>query len=135
MHWQDPVLKLRIFSDPDSGGPVTLVRGTAMHDAIGAALAKSRHTQLMAQWRGEAESPTETHWRAFALSAMLWWLMLLAFSLLLLGITRFGAALTRVRRLTRKYMRSSEGLCSHCGYDLRGLEFNARCPECGELVY
>jgi hypothetical protein len=135
MQWREPVLTLRVFSDPDSGGAARLEPGTALHDAIDAALSKSKHDLVLAQWRGDEEAFRQMNWRAWFFSGMLWWLMLLAFALLLLGIARFGAALSRVRQLTRKYVRSSEGLCSHCGYDLRGLEFRDRCPECGELVW
>ena len=31
--------------------------------------------------------------------------------------------------------RQASGLCVACGYDMHGLEFNERCPECGTLVY
>jgi len=27
----------------------------------------------------------------------------------------------------------ARGRCPDCGYDLRGLEFSERCPECGRL--
>lgn len=50
-------------------------------------------------------------------------------SLMLLPLTI--PAVVLYRRLDRRQRRAA-GLCSHCGYDLRGSE--ARCPECGNEI-
>ncbi|MCZ6835538.1 MAG: hypothetical protein O7G85_07170 [Planctomycetota bacterium] len=34
----------------------------------------------------------------------------------------------------RQHDRRIEGLCAQCGYDLCGLDFNERCPECGTVI-
>lgn len=38
-------------------------------------------------------------------------------------------------RETLKDQRRREGLCVNCGYDLYGLDFNERCPECGTIIH
>ena len=55
------------------------------------------------------------------------WLLYMAF---LLGTVVRRVQLDNRRRLLRH--RSDFGLCSNCGYDLRGT--NAACPECGWAV-
>jgi rubrerythrin len=35
----------------------------------------------------------------------------------------------------REHQRRREGKCTACGYDMTGLEFNERCPECGAQVW
>jgi hypothetical protein len=35
----------------------------------------------------------------------------------------------------RQHRLRSSGKCLKCGYDMTGLDFNERCPECGELVW
>ena len=50
-------------------------------------------------------------------------------------LVAWGAVVTvRVRRHARQFrdvLRSPQGLCGSCGYDLRGG--SARCPECGTV--
>ena len=49
-------------------------------------------------------------------------------------ILQFAAMNLRARRDRGRLQRLATGRCAECGYDLRGLEFNERCPECGQLV-
>ena len=48
---------------------------------------------------------------------------------------RFGSLWMTDKRLQREARRRASGKCMNCGYDLTGLEFNERCPECGAQVW
>lgn len=52
-----------------------------------------------------------------------------AVTVLRAGWTAMGGV-ARARRLRRQ----RRNRCGHCDYDVRGLEFHARCPECGRLL-
>ena len=52
----------------------------------------------------------------------------------LIQCTRLLVFLARRQLHFRAQDRLVAGRCGRCGYDLTGLEFNERCPECGELV-
>jgi hypothetical protein len=47
------------------------------------------------------------------------------------GILAFGGALPIVQGPLRRYWRQKRGLCTYCGYDLRGTRSGV-CPECGQ---
>jgi len=50
--------------------------------------------------------------------------------LLILGLIFLVLYGVQVRHNRRPYQRYLQGLCMHCGYDLRG-QTEARCSECG----
>jgi hypothetical protein len=58
------------------------------------------------------------------------WLLVAGGSVSLIGAVIWIIWLTRTIREESK--RTREGLCMHCGYDLRHSQ--DRCPECGEPI-
>ena len=57
-----------------------------------------------------------------------WWTALLGLGVLALYLV----GLARARRQSLRRCRIEQGLCPHCGYDLRASR--TRCPECGKLI-
>lgn len=74
-------------------------------------------------------------WLAWVIAAGVWWIMLAIGSSLMLGVARVATLWVLGKLSWRRVQLRAEGKCVHCGYNLHGLEFNARCPECGELVW
>lgn len=50
------------------------------------------------------------------------WLIVMPMTVFTIVAFRFG-----------RHIKTSEGYCNRCGYNLRGLEPRVRCPECGNL--
>lgn len=86
------------------------------------------------RWR-EAEPGLDRHPLAWIMNAGLWWIVLFVLASAGLLLTRFVVILVTGNRAARRAMLEAQGRCASCGYDLRGLEFNERCPECGDLIY
>lgn len=73
-------------------------------------------------------------WPRWLVNAGMWWVMLYVLCLLAMIPARIGWVLLRQRATARESELRRRGVCPGCGYDLRGLEFRARCPECGKLM-
>jgi hypothetical protein len=78
---------------------------------------------------------THNHWFTWAASAGLWWIMLAFASWFAISVARFGWLIASGKIAGRKAQLRAEGKCTACGYDMTGLDFNERCPECGALVW
>ena len=75
------------------------------------------------------------HWLSWMVGAWMWWIMLMLASSSALFASRIATQVWLARRAIRKASLRAQGKCLICGYDMTGLEFNERCPECGELVW
>ncbi|MHC5023351.1 MAG: hypothetical protein ACYTGG_05500 [Planctomycetota bacterium] len=130
---QRAVIDLDLFSDPKPRFDVELAEGDPVRAAIESALARVDDPEVVTIFR-EGPPPASTHWLRWLAVAGVWWITL---SVGLTGgvrLVQFGALRAAVRRARRRAARLATGRCADCGYDLRGLEFNERCPECGALV-
>ena len=68
-------------------------------------------------------------------SAMIWWALLyLGLSVALIAAELITTRIQRRIAFRARRLRKL-GRCPSCGYDLRGLEFSERCPECGDLSW
>jgi hypothetical protein len=75
------------------------------------------------------------HWHSWAIGAAMWWIMLVFASSLVISMAKFATQLAQRRIAARRARRRAAGKCLACGYDMTGLEFNEKCPECGALVW
>ena len=85
------------------------------------------------RWRGGGPE-RRFRWLAIGAGALVWWVILYVLAALVILCARAWATARRRQRQDRWSVRRAEGRCAHCGYDLRGIEFSERCPECGHLA-
>lgn len=113
---------------------VQLPPGSPERTAIETALMEAEMTEALRRLRmtEPALHPLILAWVA---GAMCWWLLLSAVVVVLIQTARIVFAVLHGKRLQRHWIWKREGRCTECGYDLYGLEFSERCPECGALVH
>ena len=128
-----PSIRLEPFSREQPSVDGDLPPDSPIRVAIEGGLMKAGHDWVVAAWRDE-QPPPQRRWISLALNAGLWWIALSFVLWIAVNAARLIWVITGSRKLSRRFARESAGLCVHCGYDLRGLEFNERCPECGGLV-
>ncbi len=73
--------------------------------------------------------------RGWVTNMVLLWIVMSVVGIGAVRICRFATLAYVRRRYLRHKLRERQNKCGHCGYDLTGLEFNERCPECGELAH
>lgn len=106
----------------------------AYQKAISEALEFSDRDEAMAAWNLERPQ-TRRQWWAWFPAVGAWWIMTFALAAISIQFLRFASLWLRGRRMQREHRRRSEGKCTACGYDMTGLEFNEKCPECGAQVW
>jgi hypothetical protein len=67
-------------------------------------------------------------------NTIVWWVMLLVLFSMLITTMKFLSFVAELRHVSKWNRRRKRNQCLDCGYDLHGLDFNERCPECGALV-
>jgi hypothetical protein len=92
------------------------------------------HAEVMERWRERDALHDERYWLGTIYGSGIWWLMLTVASAIAIGSARLAWGFAADHRLTREQRLLAQGRCHVCGYDLKGLEFAERCPECGSLV-
>lgn len=102
--------------------------------AIVRSLERADRTDLRDAWITRDASTLERDWLHTALDLGAWWVMLFFASALVIRTLALFALLTRAKRVVEVRSLTRTGICTNCKYDLRGLEFSARCPECGTLI-
>lgn len=103
-------------------------------DAIESEMRRAGHGDIMERWREREALHDERYWLGTIYGSGIWWLMLTFASALAIGVARLVWGFATEHRLTREQRLLAQGRCHVCGYDLKGLEFAERCPECGSLV-
>ena len=78
---------------------------------------------------------TNHHGWAWLAATILWSIALFVMFSFIILVLRIFAILFFRTQAAKVASRISQGQCPDCGYDLRGLEFSDRCPECGELQF
>lgn len=88
---------------------------------------------MMAQ-QIDRPAPPRAFYAAIAGSAAVIWIALIPLGLLMIQLLRLSSGLTSAAARKRRDARRASGRCPRCGYETRGLEYSAACPECGELL-
>jgi hypothetical protein len=113
---------------------VQLAADDQLRIAIQHSLKQDDQLAALEAWNN-SEVRKESRWWAWGASATLWWIVMVFASSISISIlsyiTRIGHSAVKQRRARL----AAEGKCAVCGYDMTGLEFNERCPECGEVVW
>jgi hypothetical protein len=123
-----------LFHEPERRFDLGEANDEPLRQAIGEALGRGSHTQLLQSWRIESPHRTNEPLLRWLFGAGLWWILLYIAAMFALGAARLGALLWQRQSAKRIKRLARAGCCIHCGYDLRGTEFSERCPECGELA-
>jgi hypothetical protein len=146
-------LDLNLYDQPGTQRNATLAVDSPEHAAILEALEEARRNELagagdgnaddeamaaaydalIERW-GRADRSVDRRLLAWAFNVGASWIILsFAFSALAAALWVCVMIVTHNRDLARR-QRRGQGLCMHCGYDLYGLDFNERCPECGAII-
>lgn len=126
----------RIF-DPDGAYRDThagFKSEAALRAALDASIRTSGASELRAAWR-RTDATSQPIIMAWIFGATMWWIMLYLAGLAMIALARLGWFVITRRKRKQAHRLSAENRCIKCGYQLHGLEFNERCPECGSLVY
>jgi hypothetical protein len=132
---RQPIVEVRRYPRVQAVAEVDLSPGAPMREAIEAALERTDTTaarEALALWRDGA-ARTETILTAWIGSSLIWCLLVFVALSMAITIARLFTVVFGRHRAAARAMAHAQGLCPHCRYDLRGLEFSERCPECGNL--
>lgn len=125
-------VEVDLFSEPDVEWLSELSAEHPVRAAIDEAV-RQRGGFALELWEG-AMVPSTRSWGVMAVNAICWWIALHIASSVVIALLRAGAFVMQQRRTVYQRQMRLLGKCAACGYDLRGLEFSERCPECGELA-
>jgi hypothetical protein len=127
-------LDLHLFTETTTRRNTTLPPDSPVRSAIERLLINERLNDLLRAWRSP-DAPASTRvWHGTIFGVALWWIMLSFVLFLLTSIVQFFVMMYRSQGQSKRARLLAQGKCHVCGYDMRGLEFNERCPECGSLV-
>ncbi|MHC5003264.1 MAG: hypothetical protein ACYTJ0_09080 [Planctomycetota bacterium] len=128
-----PSLDLDIFREPKPRTDVRLAPEDPLRPVIEAALREGAPRRMHQAWV-QGDLPARSVWIGWVTGIMVWWVLLSAAGTGAVWLLAYAWRVHRGRGAARQADRLASGRCARCGYDLRGLEFNERCPECGSLT-
>ena len=131
---EPPRLDLNRFDQPGIEIDARLAADDPVRVAIREALARGDRADLAADWQAGSTAEQRRFWRGAVAGALAWWVSLSVASVIGIRLLALRSLFRRARRAEASAARASGGRCRGCDYDLRGLEFSERCPECGELL-
>lgn len=125
-------IDLRSASAPQKG--VKLMADDPLRAALEQALRDGQQHDALAAILREAPL-VQRHWLGVAASAGIWWIILMFASWVGINCAKLVTLIGRDKIAQQQRRRRAKGQCVACGYNLTGLEFSERCPECGELSW
>jgi hypothetical protein len=123
-----------LLSEPRARKNAHLETGDPIRVAVESALRQDGQDEALEAWR-QTGPMTRHHWLPWAAAVALWWIMLAFSTSVIISLAAYIARIGRSAVKTRRAQLAAEGRCAACGYDMTGLEFNERCPECGSIVW
>ncbi len=127
----DPVYLAITDALEHSGAGTTII--VEAEDEASLRSSEEDYAELKARWRAN-EAANRHRPLAWIFNTLAMWALL---SILLSALASSLWAVTLIFKNSRTglaHQRRKEGLCVKCGYDLFGLDFNERCPECGTII-
>lgn len=128
------VVDLYVFA---AGGRVEIEAGAFDEAGVDPEIAEATFDALAGRpdrFDQRTEETTTWLWPRWLVNAGMWWVMLYGACVAALVPARIGWVMHRRRMDVRARELRRAGRCIGCGYDVRGLEFHDRCPECGKLM-
>ena len=132
-HPQQAQLNLNLYDRPNTQIAVRLAESSPIRYAIEQSLLRNHEIFLRDAYR-QPRPPAEQIWLGWIVASLMLWAMLAFLLPASIAMLRLLCLLVMQRRAKRIAYYRAKGLCPQCGYDLRGLEFNERCPECGAIL-
>ena len=94
---------------------------------------RTGYASLIDRWREDSVGIDRRIW-AWVFNTTAWWVMLsVIFTLMAAALWTLLLIFLHNQQLLAS-QRQMEGLCANCGYNLFGLDFHGRCPECGTII-
>jgi len=128
-----PLLNMDIFALGQGSRATELEINSPQRMAISRALIKAEYNNEVRIW-DSTNSKANNNPATWAANTIIWTIILVVVSWISVWITRFIYIYLLTGKFYKKYQRGESGLCTECGYDLRGNQFGERCPECGVLT-
>ena len=128
-----PLLNMDVFAYGQGAKPTELEINSIERMAISQALINAGYNNEVGIWDGTNSSAND-NLATWAANVIIWTIILAIASWVSVWIARFAYIFLSTGKFSRKLDRQESGLCTECGYDLRGNEFGERCPECGVLT-
>jgi len=128
IHRQPARLDLDILAQAKPQPNAKLDADSPLRLAIEQALSADEQNEALQSWhRGNQDllgsEQVRQHWLNWFIAAGIWWMLMVFTSSLAINTLQFGWLLRERHRARRQFQWLASGKCSHCGYDLTGLEF------------
>lgn len=127
-------LTIDLIAEPVARTNVRRDRDDPIQRGIEKYLVEDDQAEALDAWNLDGMQ-TRRQWWAWFPAIGAWWIMMFAIAAITIQTLKFASLWMHGKRVQREAVRRSQGKCIACGYDMTGLEFNEKCPECGARVW